>query len=309
MRRLALVASLALVVGALEANEQIVYRSASVGSRWLSVPGSARVAALAGAFVARGAEPGALEANPASLAGMQGWQAFFTHNAWVEGMSVERLSAAMNMGCRGTYALQIDYLNLGQAQRYDLDALGNPQAMGSLFSSSFALGAAAAWDFGALSLGANLRGLGENVASGNRAGLQMDLGARWNFDSGWRAGLSTRNLGLDFDPGLRPITLRGGAGKTVFYKEQPIALDANIDWQAYDQEPPTLRLAAEWAPLNQLIARAGWIVGNERAPTGPTLGLGYLREWFEIDYAFFGAGDLGFSHLITLRLLPPRSQP
>jgi hypothetical protein len=72
MMRMALV--LALLVNPLLAAQEELYPSAAVGSRWLNVPGNARVAALAGAFVARGAEPGALESNrfagrPTGLAG------------------------------------------------------------------------------------------------------------------------------------------------------------------------------------------------------------------------------------------------
>src|SRR5437762_189588 len=88
---LSLLASLSSLA---QAGVEDVYASGQVGSRWLNVPASARVASLAGAFVAHGNELGAMEINPAGLAGVENWQLSFTHNAWVEGMSVERAAAA-----------------------------------------------------------------------------------------------------------------------------------------------------------------------------------------------------------------------
>jgi hypothetical protein len=300
MRGLALaLALLPLAAGA----DETVYRSASVASRWLSVPGSARVAGLAGAFAARGAEPGALESNPSGLAGIRNWQGLLTHNAWIGGMSVDRLVGAMNMGCLGTFGASIDYLNLGSADRYVLGNGGVPEQRGSVSSNSWALGAAWAGDFGALALGLSLRGLSENVASGSSAGFQADLGGRWNFEKGYRAGLSAQNLGLDLTNAVRPITLRAGFGHSSRPYGKALALDANLDYRPYDDETPLLRAAAEWAAHPSFILRLGYVLGNERQPTGPTLGVGWLQGSFDLDYALYGAGELGLTHLLSLRVL------
>jgi hypothetical protein len=304
MRRWALLGALALAAAGPLPADETVYRSAGVASRWLSVPGSARLAALSGAFVARGAEPGGLEVNPASLAGLRDWQALFTHNIWIGGMSVDRLVGAYHAGCLGSFAGTIDYLNLGQTDRYVIDAQGQPQKTGTLQSSSFAVGAAWAVDLGPLALGATLRGLGENVASGSSAGFQGDLGARFDFGNGWRTGASVKNLGLDLTQAVRPIGIRAGAGYTFRQWLQPLALDGNIDYQPYDDEPPVLRAGAEWAPYPRFLLRGGYVLGNDRAPTGPSFGLGWIQGFFEFDYALYGAGELGLTHLFTLRVLP-----
>jgi hypothetical protein len=280
--------------------EETIYRSASVASRWLSVPGSARVAGLAGAFAARGADPGALEANPAGLAGLRGWQALFTHNAWVGNMSVERLMGAASLGCLGAVAASVDYLNLGEGERYQLDAAGVPEAAGGYSSNSYAVGAAWAADFGHLALGAGLKGLAENVAGGSSAGFQGDLGLRWNFDNAWRLGAAAKNLGLDFSGAVRPISVRAGAGYTFRQWATPLALDGNLDYQPYDDEPPVFRLGAEWALSRMFILRGGYVAGNDRAPTGLTAGLGVLQGPLQVDYALVGAGELGLTHLVTL---------
>jgi hypothetical protein len=302
MSRRALLPALLLASAGLAASEQEVYASAGVGSRWLNLPGNARVAALGGAFAARGAEPGATESNPASLAGMRGWQALFTHNAWIEGMSVERLQGVLHLGCLGTAALSLDYLSLGAVDRYQLDASKQPVPAGSSQLSSWAVSGAYAYDFGGLALGLNLRTLGETLATQSGYAFQGDLGARYTHPSGLRAGVSVRNLSLDFSPALRPLSLRGGLGYTVD-GERPLALDVNTDYQTQDGEAPSLRLAAEWAASRAFLIRGGYIVASERSPHGPSAGLGWISPWGEIDYALYAAGELGLSHLVTLRVL------
>src|ERR1041385_2718262 len=93
------------------ASSEVVLDSGSVAQRWLNIPASARVAALAGASVAQEAELGALEANPAGLAGIDSWQLSFTHNSWVHDVSVERAAGALHTDALGTLALSYDYLN------------------------------------------------------------------------------------------------------------------------------------------------------------------------------------------------------
>jgi hypothetical protein len=303
MGRRILIVVLVLAAGSpLRAADETVYPSAGVGSRWLNVPGSARVAALAGAFVARGAEPGGIESNPAALAGMRGWQADFTHNAWIEGMSVERLQGAMHFGCFGTAALGFDYLNLGSVERFNLDPSNNPVSAGTSNLNSWAVQAAYAYDFGALALGANLRTLGENLATQSSYAFQGDFGLRYTHPSGLRAGLATRNLSLDFSPAVRPLSLSGGLGYTVA-GSRPLALDFNSDYQTQDGESPSFRFAAEWAAASEFLIRGGWVLASENSPHGPTLGLGWISPWGEIDYALYAAGELGYSNLITLRVL------
>ncbi|MES2200995.1 MAG: PorV/PorQ family protein [candidate division FCPU426 bacterium] len=305
MTKIACIALFLASVSAVAADQQ-VYRSASVDARWLNIPASARVASLAGAFAARGGEPGGIEANPAALAGTQDWQALLTHNSWVQGMKVERFLLAKNQGCWGTFGLGFDYFNLGEFEKTEINAAGDLVGLGTLYPNAMALSGAWAYDFGPLAIGVGVKYIGENLVSDWGSGLQTDLGARWTTEMGWRFGASLRNAALDLSTALRPLVLRAGAGYT--FKDQPLALDANVDYQTQDQEPPSYRFAAEWAATKQFILRGGYIVGNDRTPQGPTAGLGWVEHVVELDYAFYAAssGDLGYSHLITLRLVPGR---
>ena len=297
----ALFAAAATAAVIAHADGETVYPSAAVSSRWLNAPANARVAALAGAFAARGADPAALEVNPAGMAGMRGWQACLTHNLWVGGLSVDRAVAAMHLGSLGSAAVSFDYLNLGDADAYTIDAQGRPVSQGSVHSNAWAAGAGWAIDFGSLNLGVELRGLGEDIAGQGSGSLQADLGGRWVFHSGLRIGLAAKSLGLDGS--LRPLTAKGGLGYTFSIGRGALALDVNADYQPADAEPPLIRLGAEWATFSRLVLRAGYVAGNAQAPTGPTCGAGFPFGPVELDYAFYDAGGLGFTHLVSLRIL------
>lgn len=278
---------------------QTTFNSAGVDARWLGVPGSARVAALAGAFAARGGDPGGLDANPASLAGLQGAQGYFTHNAWMDGISLERLAAALPLGRWGAGALQVDYFNFGILERYGLDASGQALPQGSASLYGWGLGGSWARDFGDLALGGTLRWSRQQLVTAGSAHLDADLGARYAL-GGWRTGLSLRNLSADLGSAVRPMSWQGGLGYT-FAWDLPLALDANMDFKPNDAAGPGWRLAGEWTGPGKLALRGGWLLADGRLAPGPSLGLGWSAEFLALDYAYCASGDLSASHLLTLR--------
>ena len=301
MKRLALLLAAILATAGLQAGETL-YASSRVESRWLNIPLSGRMAALAGTGAARGQLPGAVEINPASLAGSPGTQYLFTHNAWAQSVSVDRLATTHHLGCYGTLAASLDYLSLGTVEEFQLDASGQPRQVGTLSPSSMALGAAWARDFGRWSMGAALRGLFENeVDEGFRAGLRGSLGMRYLFSRNSRAGLAVQNLNLDFGDTLRPLKIRGGVGYT-FGDSRPLAADLDLEYQVNDQEAPALRAGLEWAMATRWILRGGYTIANERTPSGPSGGIGFIAGRLFIDYAIYGAGDLGLAHLVSMRV-------
>ncbi len=303
IKAVSILALLCLAPVAGQAYDQEVYRSAAIGTRWLSIPASARVASLAGAYTARGGEPGALESNPAALAGTHNLQAIFTHNSWIQGMQVERLVGAWEVENLGSFAVGVDYLSLGEVERIEISSSGVPVSTGSLHPNAMAFAGSWGKIYGTLALGATLRGISENQISGSDTGFEADLGAHRTLGKNWRVGAALKNLTVDFSGALRPIDLRAGGGYT-FHGKHPLALDLNLDYQPQDREPPDWRIGAEWAATKQVILRGGYVLaGNDRAPGGPTVGLGWLNGFLELDYALYGAGELGFSHLVTLRIL------
>jgi hypothetical protein len=283
---------------------EAVASSAGVGMRWMALPGSARVAGMAGAFVAQGAELGALEINPAGLAGLDKWEVAFTHNAWIEGMSVDRVAGGAHLGTLGTVGASFDYLNLGQIESITLDASGNPINGDNLFPNAMALGLNWAGAYGALGLGLGLKVLQQDLTGGSIShGFQGDLGGRWIFANGLRLGASAQNLGFDDGGGQRPLRFRTGLGYTLL-GAKPLALELNADIQPNDQSGAVWRAGTEWAVFPSLALRAGYVLGNPDQASGFTAGFGWMAGILDLDYAAYAVGDLGMSHLLSLQLVP-----
>jgi hypothetical protein len=154
-------------------------------------------------------------------------------------------------------------------------------------------------------VGAGARGIFNNEIDQKFAnGLRGDIGMRYTPQGNWRAGLALQNLSLTGSDTLRPLRLRPGVGYTFRQWQRPLALDLNSDWQVNDKEPMAWKGSLEWAAMRRLILRGGWTLANQRTPHGPSLGAGWIFGIVELDYAYYTAGDLGRSHLVSMRVIP-----
>jgi hypothetical protein len=283
--------------------DETVFAAGAVGSRWLNIPGSARLAGVAGAFVARTTELGALEVNPAGIAGISRLQGYATHTLGIEGLHADRLAGAFGLGDFGTGAVTVDYLYLGEVENTALDSGGNVVVSGTSQDTALSLAAAWAGVLGPVAFGGALHSLNENLAGVPVAGVATDFGLDLKFLDRWRLGASAQNIGISSDRGLLPLRFRLGGGYT-FGEPYPVSLELNSDFSPNDQEPPVWRAAAEWAPASRFLLRGGYILGNGFSPGGPCGGAGWLFGGFEIEYAAYAVGDLGISHVFTLRWVP-----
>lgn len=282
---------------------ETVYAAGHVGTRWLNIPGSARLAGVAGAFVARSNELGALEVNPAGIAGIRRPQGYATHTLGIEGLHADRLAGALGLGDFGTAALSVDYLFLGAVENTSFDPSGNVVVSGTSVDTAYSLTAAWANSQGPLSFGGALRSLNEDLAGVKVAGFSADLGMGIKFFDQWRFGASAQNIGLNSAQSPLPLRFRLGGGYT-FLKPQPLSLELNADFSPQDREVPVWRTAAEWAPAAGFLLRGGYILGNGFSPGGPTAGAGWLLGGFELEYAAYVVGEFGITHLFTVRWVP-----
>lgn len=303
MKCLALTLFCLLFTSAILKAEETVYAPGHVGTRWLNIPGSARLAGVAGAFVARGNELGALEVNPAGISGIQRAQGYATHTLGIEGLHADRLAGALGLGEFGTAALAVDYLFLGEVENTRLDSSGNLVVSGTSSDTAYSLTVAWAKLLGPLSIGGDLRSLNEDLAGVKVAGISADLGMGFKFLDRWRVGASAQNIGINSAQSPLPLRFRLGGGYT-FQEPRPLSLELNADLSPQDSEPPVWRAAAEWAPAPRFLLRGGYILGNGFSPSGPTAGAGWLLGGFEFEYAAYVVGEFGITHLFTVRWVP-----
>src|SRR4051812_44371589 len=237
---------LAAFAASLSHASEDVLAAGAVGSRWLNLPAAASVAALGGASVAQSTELGGLDVNPSGLAGIDNWQASFTHNLWIQGSSLERFALAMHSGPIGTLAFGFDYLSVGEIESVTLDpTTGVPVKGTNLHPSAMAVCAAWGENYGPVNVGVSFQTFAEELDGGRLSGIQGSVGGRYKMENGLRLGAAAQNVKLDSGPASRPMRVRTGLGYT-YGRFQPLALDINADFPS-DQGDMVWRAGGEWA--------------------------------------------------------------
>jgi hypothetical protein len=260
--------------------------------------------------------------NPAGLAGLQTQEVGFVHTQYLQDINEEYATYALPRGSLGTFAASFTYLNVGKFQGYD--ATGQP--IGEVGANDTAIGLSYAHylyhdrRFGAdLSAGATGRWIQERLDTVSAAtfagdmGLLFTPGIRWGTAlSGWRAGVTLRNVGsplrFDQDSFALPRTFSGGLSYTgsVFGEDITLAIDGSQP----NDGPRFMGAGVEVCTLKTLVLRGGYTSQGDLG-SGLRLGAGLKLKTLQVDYAFAAAGNLGSTNYLglTLRFKEPSPDP
>jgi hypothetical protein len=299
MKALNLAFALALgTTGAVHAQD--TYNIGNQAAPWLTLPTSARVAAMGGAAVALGGDIDTLTVNPASLAELGGQQVSLMHDVYVQDTSLEHAAYGLGLGEAGGAAVAVDYMNYGNIQGYNAD--GTPA--NNLNPWGMAVSAGYGYDFGPVEAGATLKVVSEALTSDSNSAFGCDLGVKWSQakDSGLSAGAALRNWGSQLDQSNLPTTVQAGLGYRLPLLEGTEALALALDYSAptADVDGQSLALGGEFSGNKLWAVRAGYqFVGNDGV-SGLSLGAGLKYQIFALDYAFVTEGALGDSNEFSL---------
>lgn len=266
----------------------------------------ARPAALAGAYIALGADLECLGANPAGLASLDKAEVKFMHLGGVEGINTEWLAGAMPVPGLGTLAAQVLYR--GQPA---IDNQVPDEA--PLDVRDLLFGVAAAFPVApGLEAGLNAKLLLLTLGPSDTSALAADLGVRYALDMSTRLGLALRYFGTgvkfrsDEDP--LPLTVSAGASRTLLSggpHEIEAALD--VDHLVPDQNW-TARLGAEYRFKRILALRVGYAYSAEVTVNSFSAGVGFRFDigpvGMTLDYAVrpqvWEEGDFDLQNVLTL---------
>lgn len=274
-----------------------VFASAAQAAPLYGRLGSARQAALGGAFstVADGGE--ALFGNPAGLADADSLSVALHHEAWLADINEETGAVAGRLGPGlglGGYAHVTDY---GSFDVRD----DSGQRVGGSSARDLACGLAAGLATGGLRGGVGLRLVKQELMGEDSLGLALDCGLLWRRE-GLSVGVAAVNVGTALDGNQGAESLRVGLGRRW-----------DLDGMAV-----TPALGLEWEPQSMARAQAGLELGLEQGlrlragyeqrfadsmidgVQGLTLGFGVQVLGLGLDYAFLPYGDLGAAHRFTL---------
>jgi hypothetical protein len=287
--------------------DQTNYNIGQVGGSELKIGLGARPVAMGEAFVAQADDLNTTAWNPAGLSQIQGIQAGFMHNIYLQDTSMEYLAYAQNLFPGAGIGANVTYLNYGSLDKYD-EVNGLPVAQGSftptVFTGTIGYGQ---WLLPSLAVGVSLKMISQTIDTEHYSAVAVDLGGLYKTAiTGLQLGLAVQNLGSQLAGANLPQNLKVGAAYVL-----PVKFAANDTWNTLvdvnvpfgDTSYTSVNLGTEYW-YNQVVAgRVGYQIkntGDLGGVTGLTAGAGVKLAMFTVDYALVSYGDLGLTHQLAL---------
>jgi hypothetical protein len=287
--------------------DQTNYNIGQVGGSELKIGLGARPVAMGEAFVAQADDLNTTAWNPAGLSQIQGIQAGFMHNIYLQDTSMEYLAYAQNLFPGAGIGANVTYLNYGSLDKYD-EVNGLPVANGSftptVFTGTIGYGQ---WLLPSLAVGVSLKMISQTIDTEHYSAVAVDLGGLYKTAvTGLQLGLAVQNLGSQLAGANLPQNLKVGAAYVL-----PVKFAANDTWNTLvdvnvpfgDTSYTSVNLGTEYW-YNQVVAgRVGYQIkntGDLGGVTGLTAGAGVKVSMFSVDYALVSYGDLGLTHQLAI---------
>lgn len=298
MRTLALVVSLAGLLG--PGSRAWAASAGAEPYNFLFLDADARAVALGGAYTALADDANALLYNPGGLGLLNGHEATFMHNQFVDDLTQEYGGAAFDLKDWGGAGLNVNYLSFNRIAktRYDLpDGTGLGEFGLSDLAVSLGYGYRVLENLGVGLSYKYLREVIDNLAAGGHA---ADLGVMYRPVQALTLGFSAQNLG----PPVRfqgpkeelPVNFRwGGAYR---FDLAGFRNTFSADLTKARSGKAVVNGGLESFLLAMMPIRVGYSSRNDAGP-GITGGIGWLHRGMRIDYAFVPYGDLGFGHRVS----------
>lgn len=300
--------ALLLLAPLLRAADAQVYASADQSLPLFGRLGSARLAALGGAFNSLVQGSDALLVNPAGIASIPSLEAGANHESWLADINEETLWAVTPVGeghAFGAYAHVIDY---GVFELRD----DHGQRLGDMSARDYAVGAA----FGlrsrlGFSGGIGVRGVRENLIDQDLFVVEVDSGVDWQGDDGWSGGLVAANVGSAADGSQGSQSVRWGVAHRFDWSNGWFWPALGFSWSP--AVSPRMQFGGELRINGNLNIRAGYehrfVETLVDGVSGLSLGLGFRVAGMTFDYAFLPVGDLGAGHRVSVTWSPSPPKP
>ncbi len=272
---------------------------------------STRFAGTADAGIALVDDLSATALNPAGLSKVEGLQAGFMHNIYLEDTALDYLSYAQNLFPGAGLGANIMVLNFGQMDKVTVDSNNLPVLEDSFTPLSYA----AKVGYGqqvmkALAVGAVLKLYGLSIDSNNYSSVAIDLGAQYKIMEGLNSAVTVENLGTSVADSSLSMLAKAGLAYAI-----PFKITANDQWNVMldvilpfgDTNYTSANIGTEYWYNQTLALRLGYKAkdtGGLEGLNGLTAGLGGKLKMgtmaLTVDYALTTFGDLGLSHQIAV---------
>jgi hypothetical protein len=300
---------------------------AQTGLKFLSVVSDARAGAMGGAMTSLEMRSGSLFFNPAGMANLNTFlDASLSANEWIAdinhlGVALALRPADGGYGVFGFSVQAVDYgtvmgtvvanTDKGYEDTGNLEASGFAIGVGyaNALSDRFSVGGQVKWVRQNLAQNILPAPGGELVTSKNEIStLAFDFGTQ--FKTGVKSlvfGMSVRNFSQEIEYEVEsfqlPLQFTLGISMNVMDLLKPGGSKQSalfsIDATHPRDHPEQLIFALEYKPVDVLSIRGGYITNNDE--DGPTVGVGFSKFGFQLDYAYAPFGVFNEVQRVTAR--------
>lgn len=272
---------------------------------FLKVDKGARATALGGAYTALGDDAFSVFYNPAGTVFMDRKEMAFSHNMWLEDISMENFSYVQQFSPKLSFLVAMNMMLSGDIKGYDVDgnSTGSFNARETVVSSGISYMVAKSFYVSVMG-----KYFSQSADDLSTTAFGADFGAEYKHEL-FRLGFSALNYGtklkLDRQAFDLPASLRVGISREIIKK-----FTLAVDWIKYNDSDAQIAVGGEYAiPFDDegvqiLFARGGYSNNHETdTGNGMTLGVGFKTSDLRLDYAFAPYGDLGNAHVFSLSLM------
>lgn len=277
----------------------------SVGA-FLKDDRGAHLAAMGGIGAAVNRDLYSVMANPASLAGLDRYQAAFEHDAMIFDIAGNFAAIGFPIGERSALGISYNGIDYGSTLRTTVsDPFGSSNASFSGADQAISLHGGYRIRESGFYFGAAYRYYQLEIDRYNASGHAFDLGAQWDLfqyeSSGLRLGASVLNFGAatSFRSAKEELPTAWRLGAHYHTRISNFNVEGDADLAGARGEAPHLRLGGAFWP-NRWIALRGGYNGSRDLASGMSGGLGFLWNDVNVDYAYIPYGDFGARHRISL---------
>ncbi len=267
----------------------------------------ARPSALAGAFTAISGDIHAMFFNPAGLADIDQRVASTTYLNHVLDIQSGFVGYAQPLKGIGTVAGGIHFIDYGSFDKTDQ----NGEKYGSFGANSFVLtGSLGRLILPGLLSGINLKYIRSSIDQYSAQAFALDLGLLYQapFSENLNIGLAVLNLGQSTSAFIKtredlPLKIAAGFSKKLAH----LPLLFNLNLYKFIDDDFQFSAGGEFTLSENLFLRLGYnSIGRDQrvksdydAISGFSLGLGFRRNHYHLDYGFSSLGQVGSLNRIT----------
>ncbi|MEW6516802.1 MAG: PorV/PorQ family protein [candidate division FCPU426 bacterium] len=285
-----------------------------VGGSELKIGLGPRPVAMGEAFVAKADDLNAPSWNAAGLAQINGIQAGFMHNIYLEETSLEYLAFATQLMPGAGLGVNLMMLNFGKMDKVN-EVNGLPEVVGEftplVYTATVGYGQ---WLLPSLAVGGAVKFISQNIDTETYSAFALDVGGLFKLDAmgapGFSAGLTVQNLGTTLGDASLPMNAKAGLAYLV-----PLSISTGDVWNVLvdvnlpfgDVNYTSANVGTEYWFNNVAAVRAGYKIkdtGELGGITGLTAGVGAKvplgTTELSLDYAMVSFGDLGLTHQIAI---------